>query len=44
MKFDNGPEYYGKFKNDRLWGEGVLKDKGKLYSVKYEQDKLISYT
>jgi uncharacterized protein Usg len=26
-----------------LCGEGVKKDKGELYSVKYEHDKLISY-
>jgi hypothetical protein len=42
MRWANGNEYYGQYKNDLMDGEGVFQEQGQLYTVKVEQDKRIS--
>ena len=35
-----GEEYHGQWSNDQMNGKGVLKKKGKVYNVKFDQGML----
>jgi hypothetical protein len=41
-KWPDGDIYWGEYKNEKKWGDGVFKEKGVLYRDKYEEGKRIS--
>ena len=41
-KWENDYEYCGEYKNNKKWGEAVIKENGQLYRDKYEADIRIS--
>jgi hypothetical protein len=43
-RWADGEEYCGEWKNHMQHGEGILQKNGKLYSVKHDEGKLISYS
>ena len=44
MRWADGDEYCGEYKNRMQHGEGIQQENGKLYSVKHDEGKLISYS
>ena len=43
-RWGNGTEYCGEYKNDMRHGDGIQQENEKLYSVKHDEGKLISYS